>query len=845
MDDGEGHCYEVVDGVTLCITSTGTDEVRVGIREGDTHTYTDTLDKDRWPKPSTRRCLAKRLANTTPVVDYDDADDALQEALADAMVEDDSELLPPLIRGSPMPLLSLLQLDDRAGPMRPYSEVQVLGKNCPTTDEARRRLRQAIRDAIGDELYRVLNAPTALGKSFTVATEPWLDYPEVTGGEPVIQLHATRDARDEAVRDTRKDGGNCRKMQSRKEACSVARGDHDDELTMNGEPASQWLDRQCDRKGMDFVSSHDRLATYNDQSRELPCESSGAPCPGKQQWTDMPRDGNGDPVVDVIHGTHPFAFVPAFRDSTNLVFDEVPDFALLGPGETDDHSDDDDLTRAEVRGAITAFLREVDAPIDSYDELVAVGTALADGDQPIRRIDEEAVSELKKALSCRPDFAWYFENSNAHALAPALTRAVWGAAKREPDTNGRRTATVEHVPPRPDSEDHDRWACRNWVTVVLDRDNRVTTVRNMPDLSQTRSIIGLDAYPVWELWALNIGETITVETILDRHERQQWRRHERGLWVVQVGDATRPYTSGEFFGSYDQMATKAFFQQLRDEYGSQFQTVITAASVEDRMAGVLREIGVTDPLSMHYGEEKSRNDFGDEHIGAVLGSIDPGDEYVIDILAELGFDAHPEWSGEPCGSCGGGGCRDCLDTGLKRAHGRGFVGPNAKSAEDILASVRENHVAQSAGRYARNADNPRDWALVFVRTNAIPDELVDFQVPGVNVYTEHQQAIMDYLRDNPGSTSREIAEGVVKADNGINSCSKEHVRQTLETQSERGTVITDEEAGAYNADVHTWVGGDTRAAVDLVPEQPTNDDVRDSHTWSLALEQSDVEQSGQ
>ena len=51
---------------------------------------------------------------------------------------------------------------------------------------------------------------------------------------------------------------------------------------------------------------------------------------------------------------------------------------------------------------------------------------------------------------------------------------------------------------------------------------------------------------------------------------------------------------------------------------------------------------MTGPDTLHYGEEKSRNDFGDEDVCSVLGCIDPGDDYVLDLLAEAGLNAEPE-----------------------------------------------------------------------------------------------------------------------------------------------------------------------------------------------------------
>jgi hypothetical protein len=76
------------------------------------------------------------------------------------------------------------------------------GLEWPDTDGARERLRDALLRELRSENTTVLDAPTALGKSYNVATEPWRRRTGVTGGAPVVHLHATKDARDEAAQAT-------------------------------------------------------------------------------------------------------------------------------------------------------------------------------------------------------------------------------------------------------------------------------------------------------------------------------------------------------------------------------------------------------------------------------------------------------------------------------------------------------------------------------------------------------------------------------------------------------------------------------------------------------------------
>lgn len=122
-------------------------------------------------------------------------------------------------------------------------------------------------------------------------------------------------------------------LKGRKDRCPVARGDHDPKpdgenpdvvLTIDGEPASAWIDRQCDMKGLPFQLAHAYAAEYNDQDNVLPCSEDDAECSAMTQWEGIPRDDQGAPAVDVIHATHPFVYVPSLRAHTNIVIDETP-----------------------------------------------------------------------------------------------------------------------------------------------------------------------------------------------------------------------------------------------------------------------------------------------------------------------------------------------------------------------------------------------------------------------------------------------------------------------------------------------------------------------------------------
>ena len=696
------------------------------------------------------------------------------------------------------------------------------GLTWPSTRDARDRLFATMTEVMRHEDSAVVDAPTSLGKSYTVATTPWnadSTLSEVTGDSPVIHLQATRDARDEAIEAAADAGLDWFALQSRHEACPVAAGDHDphpeedddrEVITIGGVPASEWLEARCDGQGLPFSAAHRHLEKHNDQGTKLPCcrgspttydkeegefdEGEEAECPAIAQWEEWRdrRDG-----LDVVFATHNFAHVPGLRMGTNVILDEEPDFVQ-------------DLTKERVERAITAYLQEIDAPVQNWETFVALADVDGWGDDAAKERDQ-----LQHALDQEPDREAYFDNHDLHTLAPALARAIFHAEERG---NGRKFGKTPHEPPRLDAGavDEEGWN-REWVSVVMTEANELRTVRCAPDFSQTRSVVGLDAHPARPKWMVNVHPAIQIKQVLESDERQLWRRFERGLRVVQVGDATRPLASGEY---YQDQQVRALADHLVDEYGHHFRTAITTKAVESQVEQALVAAGCTEPSTMHYGEEKSRNDFAHERVGLVNGCIDPGDDFVLDLLAELDQDAEPERS----------------ESG-DRAHGRGFVGADAETATEILASVRENHTAQAAGRYARNPEDPDSFATVFVRTDAMPPGFADVQTPGVVwTFTGTQEEIVTALRDAPRPKSaKELAEEV--------GCSKRHVQKTLarlhqdEEDDFLSPVQTFEGAGSHGATLYADSGLPNSGVVDV---DIANDRVKGSNTWSFAIRDADT-----
>ena len=812
------------------------------------------------------------------------------------------------------------------------------GLEWPSTDEARDRLGEALRDTFRNEGYAVLDAPTGLGKTHEVSTTFWRQIDEaVTDGRPVVLFASTTDARDEARRMARDAGLDVKALLGYKELCPVARGDFDpdqcddelhgtvvsiDEATrgeefvikgvgdrgpttvpesaeqvratveretehadepvtitqpidddlavgdefviqeeqqpiyIDGQLGSEWF-RECVEDRSIAVSSahvkakelaaqgyvaHDKEASANGRGNaDLACCPGEHKCRTETQW---PSDGWTDddvPRYDLVVATDPFAYVPGLRANTNVIHDEQPDYSV-------EFGDSEEAHQQRIQRAVTAFLEAADAPAqaDTFAGLIQTGKHGFPRND-LGKPREQRQIELRDALHTDLPRDWFFEDEDAHTLAPALAKAIYYAAGDDPDENGRRTATVPHEPPRLDAgaSDDDAWN-RTWVTVVLDDEDGVATVRDAPDFSTARSVVGLDAWPNPYLWQRNVHPDVTRERVLDPEERSLWRRLEQGKLVVGVGDATRPAGGdGEFF---TESHADAIVSQLREEFGEDFQAAGCASEVEGRMRELLDEHGVDlpddpdrdfteeayqhgdDGGTMHYGEENSRNDLAEHVVGLVYGCIDPGDDYVLDLAAECDLDVRPER--HECPTCEGEGCGagdpDCLD-GTRRSHGREFVGEDREDGAALLASVRENHVAQMTGRFGR-AESV-EQSVVFVATDATPPGLVDVEVPGVLWLArpnQKQRQLIEYLRANPSSTAREASDAV--------DCSKEHARQVFAALVEQGKATVTEGGGDHGADVYRWLSGASASAtpfatVDLAPKD-LNTDTANSHVWS-------------
>ena len=580
--------------------------------------------------------------------------------------------------------------------------------NRVTTSKARDRLEDTLFSALETRENTLIDAPTSLGKTYLIATTRWRDYPEITGGEPVIHIHQTKKARKDAVEKSRaKSGVECRVLRGRTDACPVAAGDHDEELTApDGRTPSEWIDWMCNVRNITFQKAHRKLAHHCD----LPC---GDHCDAVTQWWGL-SSSDDELEYDVLHTTANFAYVDDLVEGANIIFDERPEYGFSF----------NSTEREQFQRATTNLLKH-----RSDDERAMVDLRFA-----AVRDEPELQSELEEYFEDEVSQEWLFRREETHRLAPAIGRAILDSeevcAGRYHGKDGR-------------------------VEVVMDGQcGEIRHIQHTPDLTEARCIIGLDAFPSETRWGINTVDSLTQLDVLTPAERKWWRRNERGLIIKQVGKATRSYTRG-WKGAGKERA-KANIQKFRELHAEAFRSCITPDSVEQDVRRMMTDVEIGEPKTMHYGEQKSRNDFADESVGALIGCIDPGDENILDLLALRDLVAEPVMMRTQEGE-------------LKRKIGRKFVGPDADIAAELLASVRENNLAQSAGRYARNPTNPDSGATVYCWSDAMPRILVDEGIETTyHSTTDKREKFIQVLIENPsGCTPRTISDETGSAKSSI------------------------------------------------------------------------------
>jgi len=644
---------------------------------------------------------------------------------------------------------TIIQRAVEAEELRETADGYTIVRDGPGTGDIRQSLKTKLRAVMETGENSVVQSPTSSGKTHNPSTTRWRSHPEITGGEPVVFLSGTTDARDDAIAKSKESWVTHEVLEGRQDACPLAAGDYDPGnkagntaiSAPDGSEPSEWFTTMCEKRGLPISVAHGKFA--REHSGTLPCSGNSEDCPSTTQWGDIPRNEDGEVDYDVLHATHQFARVPQLIEDCNLIIDERPDFTT-------------GIDRRRVPDIVSSYLLEIDAPVRTWEELMMGLTGDYDVD----------VDQLEAALS-EPDSDWFTTTPNAHALAPGIVEAIVTAEKR---IHSLWVGTTDYTYPTL-NPDHEGPEQKGTIRIVFDSENNIRLLQAVPDFSEARCIIGLDAYPTMPKWEANTVSGIEKKSIVETDSRHDWRRNQRNLTIVQVGDNKNSWTRQ----GYNHSKVRVLCSAVRRKYGNEFTTGITSKQYENDLEKQLTEAGVDSADKIHFGNEKSVEDFDSERVGIVAGCISPSDEDIKDWIALLGKDATPK--------------REVVDG----YQGQEWVGEDADVAEEILADVRENKVLQACGRYARSPQQPDDGAIVFVLTNVLPDEYVDRKVDDVHEFGPKQRQILDYIASNDGVTVRTIKENT--------DISKKHINDTLNKCRGYSWMQVDENAGNYNADV--------------------------------------------
>lgn len=532
-------------------------------------------------------------------------------------------------------------------------------------DEVQNKCRTDILEAVidqieGDQDPILIDALPTLGKSHNVAgLSKEID-------EKILILTRRHENRDEAERKIEEEVGQFPRL---REDCSTYRGEH-------GHPHEREL-KDFLKRGIPPGYIHANF------SEDLPC---GIDCDYMQKWE---RLWNRLDSYDVIIGHPLHANIPEVVEDRVVVFDEIPD------GFRTDF-DSSDPSSPDLHKAISDFLQRHDKiDAETKEDLTELrGKYVPDEKrrqviEAIKKIgfsDYEAVAE---------EYQGY---KKSHINAPAAALALVSENREHLGNN------MEYIDlPRGEA--------------VYDRSGGSLHLRNPPDLSESKAVVGLDGFPTTEVWEGRLGIGMERKRVLCSECRRKYLKEILGYRIFTITTNTKPYTSGKYVqNSKDYAVIKA----IENTYGKK-PAVITTKNAErelfeengekwcfsdpDKVYDTEDCLGKNDV--MHYGEIKSSNKFADKDLGLVLGSPHPGDKEIKVLSAFDQKSAEREKSETPT-------------KGSRLTYGI--------DGDPYLRHFRENQVAQAVLRFGR-----RDGGVVLVYTSAVPDWLSEDWIPGGDV----------------------------------------------------------------------------------------------------------------
>jgi len=458
--------------------------------------------------------------------------------------------------------------------------------NAVSPNQVARRFKSTLLDSIREQQQTIIKLPTGGGKSYTVSTTEWRNISPVTGGQPIIHVHETRNARDEAAENSENAGLNTKVVKNRKEICPIANGDYDDDSPeINGQKVSDWIDLKCDVENIPYAVVHENLLQ---QVEDLPEGDRDV----NRQWDRLLRNQDRTPSYDIVHTTANFLHIPDLVENVNIIFDEQPDYTITH-------------TYRNIQKTVNRLLGKHTDTRYTWEGLL----------EAKHQKDTDYVAGIESLLKNGFTNDWWDFSREGNRLIEKVLLAV---------INGRVI-----------DQDSIVGAADN-LSIVINDKNTIKTIRVVPDLTSARSIIGLDAHPSPLRWQLETDVEFTLKEILDKEESNWWRRNQRQLRVIQVGGNSNSLTTG--WEDNTKEKSEAIIRAIRKKHGKEFNTCICPKSIKQDVIQMMETEGIESPNVLHYGHLKSSNAFAGETVGLVLGRIDLGSDNALEMAESLEFD---------------------------------------------------------------------------------------------------------------------------------------------------------------------------------------------------------------
>lgn len=429
---------------------------------------------------------------------------------------------------------------------------------------------------------------------------------------------------------------------------------------------------------------------------------------------------------DVLLGTYRHAHVEDWIFDRYVAFDEFPGDAFL---ETFD---------GNLPSVVSTYLGATDSlPFRNYEELNRLGQL---------ETKKQQVNEWRRNLySSLTDERYARENTlaDAHAMAPMATLAVH---QMKPLSNNWWHSDLG----------------RGRVGVLSPRSQEWTFILP-PDLSEAKSVIGLDGTPNPRLWEVSLNEEVRTLSLLRDDEREIYLKDVLGYEFIQTTEAWKAIQGGDGASPPKDLA---LIEGISNRENGEPILISSKKAIEQYEKDGLTEI--TDTYT-HYGNLKGLNEFGRERLGVVIGCPQPSDDEI------------EKW----CALAGESVSRKEVDGEQLRGNETDF----GVVGNEVLRTFVHDEVLQAAMRLGREEVDSVRGATVYLHTSAIPEWLpVEKLNTDIHAWLTKKNGMRDVIEAIQSLDEWRVREWKATELYSLTNVGKRHVRNCLARLCEQGYI---------------------------------------------------------